>query len=400
MSEPRVSTTEQPPARDDGPPQPSSPENANRLTPQPIEPQRTGIQPGGGVVVQIELAWGRWRRWRLKTFRPGYVAKMQKLRRGEANGCPHEFLDSRDLKYYRNQTGYYWDPKDDPFSYRDRLPFARAGLAELLFMGIFPLLVATLLAAWLVSLPSTPPAAWMGWLTVAALGVIGLLIVWFFRDPYRTIPQGEHVVVSPADGKVVTVEEIEHDEDIGGPAVLIGIFLSIFNVHINRMPIAGKIIALRYRPGKCLNALRPESARENEHLAVHLQSHAAPYRCMVVRQITGAIARRIVEIHAARTGSQPIRTRTGGSTFKNPPGGKAWELIDRAGCRGLRRGGAMVSEQHCNFLINTGTATATDIEGLGEDVRARVRQACGVELEWEIRRIGEPLPGTGSEGAR
>ncbi len=113
-----------------------------------------------------------------------------------------------------------------------------------------------------------------------------------------------------------------------------------------------------------------------------------------------AIARRIVEIHAARTGSQPIRTRTGGSTFKNPPDGKAWELIDQAGCRGLRRGGAMVSEQHCNFLINTGSATATDIEELGEDVRARVRKTCGIELEWEIRRIGEPLPGTGSGGTR
>jgi UDP-N-acetylmuramate dehydrogenase len=106
-----------------------------------------------------------------------------------------------------------------------------------------------------------------------------------------------------------------------------------------------------------------------------------------------AIARRIAEIHAARTGSQPIRTRTGGSTFKNPPGAKAWELIDKAGCRGLRRGGAMVSEQHCNFLINTGSATAADIEGLGEEVRARVRQTSGIELEWEIRRIGVPLPG-------
>jgi len=113
-----------------------------------------------------------------------------------------------------------------------------------------------------------------------------------------------------------------------------------------------------------------------------------------------AIARRIAEIHTARTGSQPIRTRTGGSTFKNPPGGKAWELIDRAGCRGLRRGGAMVSEQHCNFLINTGTATATDIETLGEDVRARVRKACGVELEWEIRRLGNPVHRNGAGGAR
>jgi len=85
-----------------------------------------------------------------------------------------------------------------------------------------------------------------------------------------------------------------------------------------------------------------------------------------------------------------VRARTGGSTFANPPGRKAWELIDQAGCRGLRRGGAMVSEKHCNFLINTGEATAADIEGLGEEVRRRVFEATGVTLEWEIRRIGVP----------
>jgi UDP-N-acetylmuramate dehydrogenase len=100
------------------------------------------------------------------------------------------------------------------------------------------------------------------------------------------------------------------------------------------------------------------------------------------------VARRIEEIRAAREGSQPVRARTGGSTFANPPGAKAWELIDAAGCRGLARGGAKVSEQHCNFLINTGGATAADLEGLGEDVRARVLAATGVLLEWEIRRIG------------
>ncbi|MFN4015720.1 MAG: UDP-N-acetylmuramate dehydrogenase [Reyranella sp.] len=102
-----------------------------------------------------------------------------------------------------------------------------------------------------------------------------------------------------------------------------------------------------------------------------------------------AIARRIAEIDAARTDSQP-RSRTGGSTFVNPPGHKAWQLIDRAGCRGLRIGEAQVSEKHCNFLINLGEATAGDIEGLGEEVRRRVREKTGVQLEWEIRRIGEP----------
>ena len=95
-------------------------------------------------------------------------------------------------------------------------------------------------------------------------------------------------------------------------------------------------------------------------------------------------------IQQARAESQPLRTRTGGSTFKNPPGAKAWQLIDQAGCRGLERGGAMVSDKHCNFLINTGDATAADLEQLGEDVRRRVKETSGVELEWEIRRIGVP----------
>ncbi len=100
-----------------------------------------------------------------------------------------------------------------------------------------------------------------------------------------------------------------------------------------------------------------------------------------------AIARRIADIDAARLESQP-RSRTGGSTFVNPPGHKAWELIDRAGCRGLRIGEAQVSEKHCNFLINLGAATAADIEALGEEVRRRVFEQSGVRLEWEIRRIG------------
>ena len=106
-----------------------------------------------------------------------------------------------------------------------------------------------------------------------------------------------------------------------------------------------------------------------------------------------AIRARLTEIQNAREASQPIRSRTGGSTFANPPGAKAWELIDRAGCRGLRLGGAMVSEMHTNFLINTGSATAAEIEALGETVRRRVRETSGIELRWEIRRIGFAAPG-------
>ena len=102
----------------------------------------------------------------------------------------------------------------------------------------------------------------------------------------------------------------------------------------------------------------------------------------------GEITKRIREIRAERDEAQPVKSRTGGSTFANPPEAKAWELIDRAGCRGLTRGGAMISEKHCNFLINTGNATASDIEGLGDEARRRVRDITGIPLNWEIRRIG------------
>jgi len=95
-------------------------------------------------------------------------------------------------------------------------------------------------------------------------------------------------------------------------------------------------------------------------------------------------------ISASREASQPLRSKTGGSTFKNPPGHKAWQLVDAAGCRGLTIGGAQVSEKHTNFLLNLGEATSADIEGLGEEVRRRVKANSGVELEWEIQRVGKP----------
>ncbi len=103
-----------------------------------------------------------------------------------------------------------------------------------------------------------------------------------------------------------------------------------------------------------------------------------------------AIQAEMDRISASREASQPLRSKTGGSTFKNPEGAKAWELVDRAGCRGLTLGGAQVSEKHTNFLINTGAATSAEIEALGEEVRRRVKANSGVELEWEIQRVGTP----------
>jgi UDP-N-acetylmuramate dehydrogenase len=103
---------------------------------------------------------------------------------------------------------------------------------------------------------------------------------------------------------------------------------------------------------------------------------------------SAAIQTEMDRISANREASQPLRSKTGGSTFKNPDGRKAWELVDAAGCRGLVMGGAQVSEKHTNFLINTGNATSADIERLGDEVRRRVKESQGVELEWEIQRVG------------
>ena len=112
---------------------------------------------------------------------------------------------------------------------------------------------------------------------------------------------------------------------------------------------------------------------------VHHALHRAVLAGNAVERVENDIGRRLGE---------PLRSKTGGSTFKNPPGDKAWRLVDAAGCRGLTVGGAQVSEKHANFLINTGNATSADIEGLGEEVRRRVSQSQGVPLEWEIQRVG------------
>ena len=205
---------------------------------------------------------------------------MLETRQGEANACPHEVLDPRDVKFFRNQGGYYWAAADDPFDWRNRLPFARVGLAELILLGGLLLLFTAVFAL-------------VFWPLAIGFALAGLGVVWFFRDPERKIPGEPGAVVSPADGRIVAVEEVV-DESVGGEAVLIGIFLSIFNVHLNRAPVEARVVGLRYRRGKFLNAVRPASARENERMEVLFEQIGFRGRRMVVRQIAGAIARRIV----------------------------------------------------------------------------------------------------------
>jgi UDP-N-acetylmuramate dehydrogenase len=136
---------------------------------------------------------------------------------------------------------------------------------------------------------------------------------------------------------------------------------------------------------------------KNEHLGYTYRHSELPEGAIVVSATfrghpaePDAIQAEMDRIAASREASQPLRSKTGGSTFKNPLPKKAWEVIDAAGCRGLTMGGAQVSEKHCNFLLNLGTATSADIEALGEEVRRRVRADSGTELEWEIQRVGVP----------
>ena len=252
-----------------------------RAEPQPLPENIRSVQPGGGLCYRIELAWGACRRFWLKTLRPNYVRRMAQLRRGSSDGAPHEILDPRDLKYCRILCDCHWDESDDPFRWRSRLPFARWGLAELQIFG-WPLLALTILAVIYL------------WYLAFVPGILLCLVIYFFRDPPRKIPAGQGVIVSPADGKITEITDLDHDDFIAGPAVRISIFLSIFNVHLNRAPVAARVIALRYSPGRFISATRPESGTTNENTWIALEEDSPPHRRLTVRQISGAIARRIV----------------------------------------------------------------------------------------------------------
>jgi phosphatidylserine decarboxylase len=206
---------------------------------------------------------------------------MAERRHGSTSGAPHEILDPRDLKYCRNVCLCDWDRGDDPFRWRERLPFARWGLAELQIMG-YPLAALAVVGGW------------FHWSLSIAPAVLLLFVLYFFRDPPRRVRQEPDFLVSPADGTIAEVTKLDHDDFIGGPAVRIGIFLSVFNVHVNRAPAEARVIRLRYQPGEFLNALNPQSTQRNESLWIGLEEEAPPHRRLVVRQIAGLIARRIV----------------------------------------------------------------------------------------------------------
>jgi phosphatidylserine decarboxylase len=247
----------------------------------------TSIQPGGGFCFGLERAWGRWRRAWLRRFRPGYVRRMAGLRQGHCPDCPHDILDPRDLKLYRNVCGHWFRPEDDPFAWRGRLRLARAGLVELIFFSsvFFLLSAASVLLGALVH-----PLLY---LPLAVILPIWLFVLSFFRDPERRIPTDPDALLSPADGTVTHFGETAEPDFPGGRALTISIFLSVFNVHVNRVPLAGRVTALRYYPGEFLDARQADCGVRNEQFWIDLADARTgdPVR---VKQIAGAIARRIV----------------------------------------------------------------------------------------------------------
>jgi phosphatidylserine decarboxylase len=254
------------------------------------------IQPGGGTVMALELAWGRFRRWVLRRFFPTYVQQMQQVRQGQCEGCPgrargckQDVIDPRDLKYFRNVCGFHFAPQDDRFQGRSKLGFARPGLAELLvFSLLFGLPAVSIIIAWCWGL-----SAWIAVPLLVILLPCWAEVIWFFRDPERAITTAPTALVSPADGTVTDVGEVAEEGFPGGKALRIGIFLSVFNVHVNRSPRTARVTRLRYFPGQFGNALNMDCAISNEQLWIDMEDTSLnmPLR---VKQISGAIARRIV----------------------------------------------------------------------------------------------------------
>jgi UDP-N-acetylmuramate dehydrogenase len=255
------------------------------------------------------------------------------------------------------------------------------------------------LAAFLAALPLEIP--------VHVIGACSNLIVRDGGLPGVTVrlARGFSAITPEPDGIIagaaaldVTVAEHAAEAGLAGLAFLSGIPGSIGGaVAMNAGAYGGDMASVLdwaeivTRSGEQLRLLGPQLAFAYRHASLPAGAIVTRVRLRGTPGAPMLITTQMAEIKAAREASQPIRARTGGSTFRNPDGMKAWELIDAAGCRGLARGGAMVSEKHCNFLINTGSATAADIEGLGEEVRRRVLATTGVTLHWEIRRIGTPM---------
>ena len=256
------------------------------------------------------------------------------------------------------------------------------------------------LALFLASKPSDIPVTLFGSgsnILVRDGGIPGVVIRLgsAFRECRAEWREDSALVHVGAGAIDISVARICRDSGVAGLEFLVGIPGTIGGALRMNAGAYGQEMADVTVAAEALDANGSRQRLTLKDLGYSYRHSAAPEDLIFVsttlrgkRGMPKAIAARMAEIDTSREEDQPLRTRTGGSTFVNPPGEKAWQLIDRAGCRGLKRGDAMVSQKHCNFLINNGGASAADIEGLGEEIRYRVKQQSGIMLEWEIRRVG------------
>jgi phosphatidylserine decarboxylase len=262
---------------------------------------------------------------------------MGQKRQGHCPGCPHDIIDPRDLKFYRNVCGYWFRDEDDRFQWRGRLGLARQGLAEVAcFSFLFILLTGlTVVGAIIVH--------WGCWAALPVLLLLWFEMVYFFRDPERVIPSDPHCLLSPADGWVTHVEEVDDGDFPGGRALRVSIFLSIFSVHINRIPRSGRVVKLRYFPGAFLDARQAECAVRNEQFWIDLEE-ADSGRLVRVKQISGAVARRIVcwlkAGESVQAGARLGMIKFGSRTDVLVPAGEAVDVLVKVGDH--VRGGATV----------------------------------------------------------
>ena len=240
-----------------------------------------GVQPGGGFAVRV-MAWvGRWRRGWLRRFRPRYVAAMAALRDGACPGCPHDVVDGRDVVWVQNVCGIRFPPPHRVSPFRDRFGLVRLGRPELLLATcVGAVVIATALA------------------TVPMLALSGalppLFAAWFFRDPERCAPASSQALLAPADGVLDDVRREASCPFFAGPAWRLGIYLSVFDVHVQRAPIAGRVVAGDYRRGRCVPTKRRGHTDANEQAnTTFVDDHGTP---VTVRQLAGPFASRIVTV--------------------------------------------------------------------------------------------------------
>lgn len=242
-----------------------------------------GIQPGGGWGNALERLARRVRRRWLRVARVDYLRRRAASRVGACPGCVHDPLDPLDQKLVRNQCGLSWPDEDEVW--RPVLGLARAGLGEV--VGSLALVLA-LAAAAAIAARHHP----LGWALLAPAAAVLAFALHFFRDPERTVVDDPGALLAPSDGVVTHIHEVDDPDFPGGRALRVSVYLSPYDVHLNRAPRAARVVDVRYFPGRFRNARHPACARENEQLWVDLVDRDG--RAIRVKQISGALARRLV----------------------------------------------------------------------------------------------------------